>query len=508
MLVISTFQIIALIFTMLHIKITSILRGFAFILMLILAIIISVQIGSVISIGEYIPPLALANISEMNSIGWKVKVVPFAVLIISAIISIVLNKIKAKKKIRKIIIISLLMSLAIPISPITSFFASLHTNYIESKDYNMSPYEMDSIKLKYKKNEVTKNSYSHALINGDRKNILVIFVEGMSSLVISKDLTPNIYKLRENGISFSNYYNHTAATFRGLRGQLTSSYQMTGGYYKDKTGIGQSNKRDIDTKFNKYDYITKLTTSLEDNGYYTYFQASNSIHAPLSLMLDTLNFNRIYGREDYKKNTGELTDKESFDLLLNNLKDAKEPFFYGIYTVGTHLGLDSPDIKYRDGKNEYLNHFHQMDYWLGDFIAKFNKTEISKNTIIILTTDHASFPTEDYRNTFNTTNKEFVDKIPLIILNHEIKAGDINAHGLNSLSLTPTILDIVGVNKLNNMFLGDSLFEENKNKNKNKNNCTSTIGDRYIKTCNEKVEIEANKETIESIKQLQYFGDR
>lgn len=97
MLVISTFQIIALIFTMLHIKITSILRGFAFILMLILAIIISVQIGSVISIGEYIPPLALANISEMNSIGWKVKVVPFAVLIISAIISIVLNKIKAKK---------------------------------------------------------------------------------------------------------------------------------------------------------------------------------------------------------------------------------------------------------------------------------------------------------------------------------------------------------------------------------------------------------------------------
>ena len=128
MLVISTYQIIALIFTMLHIKITSILRGFAFILLLILAIIISVQIGSVISIGEYIPPLALANISEMNSIGWKVKVVPFAVLIISAIISIVLNKIKATKKIRKIIIISLLMSLAIPISPITSFFASLHTN--------------------------------------------------------------------------------------------------------------------------------------------------------------------------------------------------------------------------------------------------------------------------------------------------------------------------------------------------------------------------------------------
>lgn len=80
----------------------------------------------------------------------------------------------------------------------------------------MSPHEISDIKSKYTKEIVTNDSYSHEIINGNGKNILVIFIEGMSSLVISKELTPNLYEFRKKSISFNNYYNHTAATFRGL----------------------------------------------------------------------------------------------------------------------------------------------------------------------------------------------------------------------------------------------------------------------------------------------------
>ncbi|MCV5191640.1 LTA synthase family protein, partial [Escherichia coli] len=86
-----------------------------------------------------------------------------------------------------------------------------------------------------------------------------------------------------------------------------SSYQMTGGYYKDNSGLGQASKVEIEHKLNTYNYITKLPIILKENGYHTYFQASNSIDAPLSLMLSTLKFNHIYGREDYNKKSGELT---------------------------------------------------------------------------------------------------------------------------------------------------------------------------------------------------------
>ncbi|MCV5138056.1 LTA synthase family protein, partial [Escherichia coli] len=67
-------------------------------------------------------------------------------------------------------------------------------------------------------------------------------------------------------------------------------------------------------------------------------------------------------------------------------------------------------------------------------------------------------------------------------------------------------LDILGIKESHNMFIGESLFE--KEKHKNELNCTSAIGDLYVKTCNGKMEIEKRIEKIELIKQLQLFGDR
>ncbi|EOT3942787.1 LTA synthase family protein [Escherichia coli] len=506
MFLISIIQMFSVMIIMLNIKIKDAFRAIILLLLLLLSMVISIEISSIISIGEYIPTLALANISETNSVGWKIKLLPFLVFLSFMIASLILKRLIKEKKIRNIMIVVFLLSLLIPISPINAFFSSSYKVYSEAKEYNMSPHEISDIKSKYTKEIVTNDSYSHEIINGNGKNILVIFIEGMSSLVISKELTPNLYEFRKKSISFNNYYNHTAATFRGLRGQLTSSYQMTGGYHKDNSGLGQASKVEIEHKLNTYNYITKLPIILEENGYHTYFQASNSIDDPLSLMLSTLKFNHIYGREDYNKKSGELTDKESFDLLFKKLNEAKQPFFYGVYTVGTHLGLDSPDVKFYDGRNEYLNHFHQLDHWFGDFISHFNKTSLSKDTIILITSDHASYPSEDYKKTFKTDNTFFVDQIPLIIWSNGVEFKDINAHGLNSLSLTPTILDILGIKESHNMFIGESLFE--KEKNKNELNCTSAIGDLYVKTCNGKMEIEKRKEKTELIKQLQLFGDR
>ena len=53
-------------------------------------------------------------------------------------------------------------------------------------------------------------------------NIILIFAEGTSFDIISKDITPNTYEVMNKSLYFINYFNHTAATFRGIRGQLIS----------------------------------------------------------------------------------------------------------------------------------------------------------------------------------------------------------------------------------------------------------------------------------------------
>jgi hypothetical protein len=68
-----------------------------------------------------------------------------------------------------------------------------------------------------------------------KPNIIIIFTEGFSAEVLDVynnldlNLTPNLNKLYERSLVFNNYYNHTAATYRGLRGQMISGYQFLDG---------------------------------------------------------------------------------------------------------------------------------------------------------------------------------------------------------------------------------------------------------------------------------------
>ena len=188
---------------MLNIKIKDAFRAIILLLLLLLSMVISIEISSIISIGEYIPTLALANISETNSVGWKIKLLPFLVFLSFMIASLILKRLIKEKKIRNIMVVVFLLSLLIPTSPINAFFSSSYEVYSEAKEYNMSPHEISDIKSKYTKEIVTNDSYSHEIINGNGKNILVIFIEGMSSLVISKELTPNLYEFRKKSISFT-----------------------------------------------------------------------------------------------------------------------------------------------------------------------------------------------------------------------------------------------------------------------------------------------------------------
>ena len=148
--------------------------------------------------------------------------------------------------------------------------------------------------------------------------------------------------------------------------------------------------------------------------------------------------------------------------MLSKIEKSKlnQPFFIATYVEGTHLGQDSPDKKYGTGDNEYLNKFYNQDFWFGKFLEKFEESPLSDNTILVFTTDHASFPVPKFMRTFETESRYFFDEIPLIIYKKNFKRQILDAKRLTSLALTPTILDILGIRDVSNHFLGHSLFEK------------------------------------------------
>ncbi|MBW9297437.1 hypothetical protein D9N16_01425 [Lactococcus raffinolactis] len=99
-----------------------------------------------------------------------------------------------------------------------------------------------------------------------------------------------------------------------------------------------------------------------------------------------------------------------------------------------------------------------MDEAFGSFWKKFKLSPMYDNTIVVFTTDHSTYPDPDYLKYFNEKYNPFLNKIPLLFYYPGNTQTVLNADGKNSLSLIPTILDILGFEEATNYFLGNSLF--------------------------------------------------
>ena len=246
-------------------------------------------------------------------------------------------------------------------------------------------------------------------------NVILIFIEGLSANVISENLTPNLFRLSKNSLSFLNYYNHTAATFRGIRGQLTSGYQLKGGFYNDRSGMGQIKQYSDIKNFSRTRPIS-LIDILAENGWETAFISPHSQDDGLAYMARFIGFNHVYGSETAHKNQ-DLTDSQTLSLTRSKfleLKQQKKPFLLSTYTSGTHEGLDSLEKKYQIN-NPYFNKFFNLDHQLGIFLSWFNTAISTNNTLLVVTTDHASYPSKGFNQAFGLQRKYFLDKIPLFI---------------------------------------------------------------------------------------------
>lgn len=311
-------------------------------------------------------------------------------------------------------------------------------------------------------------------------NVIVVFTEGLSAQLIGayggvySDLTPNIDRLASRSMLVGNYFNHTAPTYRGLIGQLSSGYA-----YADGGGDNGWEQGDNESSLSAIQRQT-LPRTLGRHGYDSYFFSPHVGDRPFTLMLRSLSFDMVYTYESIgtgllrgsfrtRADSGALEDQSLFAGLVEFLRQRAasrdgKPFFLATYNIGTHAFIDinkRGDVVYGDGSKPFLNKLHNYDAALGEFLDYFYASPFAENTILIFTSDHAAYPDLMYRAVAGKGLKPyFFDRIPLLIRDpiHRL-SGTFDARGRNSLDLAPTILHLLGVNDAQNSFLGRSLFE-------------------------------------------------
>jgi lipoteichoic acid synthase len=311
-----------------------------------------------------------------------------------------------------------------------------------------------------------------ALSAGSKTNVILFFMEGVSarSLEIYRrrypGLTPNFSRFSKSAMVVDKYWNHTAASYRGMKGQLCSMYPL---YDGAGVLVGDKELDDIN-----YFCLPHLFREIR---YETTFLNAHRRHESfVDEMMPNLGFHSVWNAEELSKTflkgepialSASLSDHQFFRSVRGWLEKSKtdpRPFFLSGYNMGTHAFFDvHPDEpKYGDGSNNALNTIHNLDHALGEFLDYFENSPQAKNTVIFLTADHCHYTEPSFVKAFDDRDYPniFVDRIPLLIYDPRVKLpARFDATNQTSISLAPTMAHYLGLPNGKNPFFGRSLFE-------------------------------------------------
>ena len=244
----------------------------------------------------------------------------------------------------------------------------------------------------------TKQNEYTGLFEG--KNLIMIAAESFSSEVIDEELTPTLYRLANNGIKFSDFYQPTW-------GGSTST-----GEYSFLTGLvptsGVSSIRKIaecDLSFTIGNKLKALgyTTGSYHNGTYTYYNRDKT-HTKFGY-----DYFKAFGsglEEGVNSSVWPASDLEMMEYTLSDYID-KEPFSVYYMSVSGHGFYanfnNSMSMKNRSYVEEldfsttvkaYIAANLELEHALTYLVGELEKAGIADDTVIVICPDHYPYALE------------------------------------------------------------------------------------------------------------------
>jgi len=296
------------------------------------------------------------------------------------------------------------------------------------------------------------------------KNLVWIYMESLERVYwdpkVFPGLTPNLYRLRKQGLDFSGF-----ETFAGANYTMAGSFASQCGvplFTSAFAGLDTvaGNSTDVSTFHPK---VACLGDVLHKAGYTQVYMGG----APIAFSNKGLFF-QLHGYDDalglqqleaeaggklHESGWG-LYDSVLFKLALarfQKLEANRKPFNLTMLTLDTHPpdGRPSPGCpKYAAGSNSMLQSVHCTDDLLGRFIDALSKEPDWKNTVVVIMSDHLMM-----RNDAQPLYpKDYHRQPALLVLN----AGEgVRPARMYHMDIAPTVLDLMGV-RTNATFIAGS----------------------------------------------------
>lgn len=285
--------------------------------------------------------------------------------------------------------------------------------------------------------------------------MVFIYVESLERTFFDENifpgLTDNLREIKSQSISFTNIIeDDLEGVLRYTMGGVVASQcgfpPLTPSYGNSMSGL--------DTYL---EGATCLGDLLNKEKYYLAFYGGADLNfAGKGNFFQTHGFHEIMGKNELMPKVEDGSHINSWgiddDFLLEvayerflELSKDEDKFALFLLTLDTHhpTGLPShicKDIKYQDGKNEFLDSIACADFLVPKFIEKVRDSEYSNDTVIVVVSDHLAIrnTATDLLNQGKRTNLLFVNEP-----NSNYEDKKIDSLG-SMLDITPTILPFIG----------------------------------------------------------------
>ena len=365
------------------------------------------------------------------------------------------------------------------------------------KELEVETRKKDSKNIVVRNDYLSESKYEGLLKN---KNVITIMGETLQSFAINKELTPNLYKLQEEGINFSNNYSVNKTNVSEMIGITGGNYPFYDAEYRVDFSIPN-----ILNKNYKTTYVHDNNQEFYGRGNLVrYYGFENSYFHDDLYSPDFKNEIYPFGITGWENNdwhwSGDYTlDSVTMDQALPYLVSTDEPFYsfftslsmHGPYTGANKILFErlgyGPKVRQAmlddiwknplEGVDKYEDYliFYEcavmdFDKAIGKLLNYLERNDLLEDTLLVIYGDHEAYYHDIYLKMANTTDVSQVDKLystTLIMYNETLNNryySDYHTHYESTFSspfvVVPTILDLLGVKFNKDCYINYSIFDE------------------------------------------------
>ena len=145
--------------------------------------------------------------------------------------------------------------------------------------------------------------------------------------------------------------------------------------------------------------INSLSSLLKEKGYYTaFFHGAPNGSMGFQAFANLCEFTDYFGKDEYKNNNDYdgiwgIWDDKFLQFYAEKMNGFKEPFYTNFFSVSSHHPYNLPDEfknKFKEGELTIYKCIEYTDYSLKKFFETASRMPWYKNTLFVITADHAS----------------------------------------------------------------------------------------------------------------------